>query len=239
MILSSCVGNLYKLTIKDEQKFIINKLKTYYKEGDEIVIKTEVLTDVGLQLYVNDEFHSAQTAVETNKGYIWEYYVIMPNYNIEISFKVVDGFLTDQKELFTETFSSSVYGYDYVYVFNKNLDYKNLEIKYGINKNTDYYLIDSVEKYYEIYYELSGTARESLNLTGNYVWLYIKRVAGASNFIKIDYGYLGDLLIIEFPFYDSIGNDAIYNCVDLVRISLTIYEGLQKDETGKLIISSK
>ena len=82
----------YYLFIDDEMSYIINELDLYYYHGDEIIIQTHVLTDVSLELYINDEFHSTQTAVETNNGYIWEYYLIMPNKDIKISFKVVDGF---------------------------------------------------------------------------------------------------------------------------------------------------
>lgn len=84
----------FQLTVIDEQELIINNLDEYYIEGEEITIQTNSYNDLGLLLYVNGEYHSAQTVVLNDGSYIWEYYLTMPDHDIEISF----DFYVDQTE---------------------------------------------------------------------------------------------------------------------------------------------
>ena len=75
------------------KKFIINELKTEYAYDEEVIIQTNALTDVSLELYVNDKFVSTGISKDTETGTVWEYTFKMPKEDAKISFQVKDGFL--------------------------------------------------------------------------------------------------------------------------------------------------
>lgn len=135
------------------------------------------------------------------------------------------------KHLFTETFAVDDYGYERVQKYNSNIDYEYLETKYSISANTSYHLIETEVEYDDIYFQLTGITTEPKDDFENYIWVYVKREAPASNFIKANYVFDGEeRLTIEYPFEDSFGDDAIFACIDIVRIPLEVYNNLEKDE---------
>ena len=64
-----------------------------YTSGTIVRLKTEILTDVDLELYVNGKFVCKQTEVLPSDGAnYWEFYFTMPEGTAIIQFKSVDGF---------------------------------------------------------------------------------------------------------------------------------------------------
>ena len=90
MSATGCVGT-YNVSIDDPEHFITILPNMRYNENDQFTITTTVIMDAGLNLYVDNVFHSSETAVHTDNGYVWEYYVTMPNHDITISFRVYGG----------------------------------------------------------------------------------------------------------------------------------------------------
>lgn len=63
-----------------------------YAPGTIIRLKTDVLTDVDLELYVNGKFVCKQTEAFSSDGAnYWEFYFTMPDEGAVIQFKTVDG----------------------------------------------------------------------------------------------------------------------------------------------------
>ena len=218
------MGNTYKVIIKDSNNFIINNIKSKYSSGDVIVVRTEILTDVSVALYVNDEFHSLGTAISENGEYVyWEYYIIMPNKDISITLKLEDGFLSKPEELETITFADDSYQYHSVNTFNEKLDdYKEyLKSEYVINDETLVYAIDTNDKYQDIFEIISGD--KAIYINDDYRYLLVRRKAQSSSFIKANYSYTNSSIMIEYPYKDKPGNDAIFICYDFVRVSLDVF----------------
>ena len=48
----------------------------------------------------------------------------------------------------------------------------------------------------------------------------IKREANASNYIKVSYqfDFVNNKLIVSFPYEDSLGDEAIFTCIDMLEV---------------------
>ena len=78
----------YKLTVDDPNNFIIEKMNKEYFSGEKVIVKTSILYDVDLKLFLDDEFVCSQTVINDNGTYThWEFYFTMPAKNAKISFK--------------------------------------------------------------------------------------------------------------------------------------------------------
>lgn len=76
----------------DTEELIIEPLMANYHEGAIVTIKTNILYDADLQLYVDGEFVCSQTAVKTGDAYThWEFYFQMPDHDVTIQLKVSGG----------------------------------------------------------------------------------------------------------------------------------------------------
>jgi|LSQX01.1.fsa_nt_gb hypothetical protein len=223
LILTSCDQfnkERYNIFIDDEFRHITNELNQFYYEGDEVVIRTGVLYDVDLELYINDKFHSIQTAVEVDEGYIWEYYLTMPSYDIDISFKVVDGLLANDTPLHTITFAVDDYNYKNVYKpADSLLEHKDYLLqKYNINLDEDIFVVEDYYAFSEIYEILMGEPFLHDLTPGEFVWILVNRKAGGSQFISIDYYFYEPFIGYKYPYGKEAGDAALFGCLDVITI---------------------
>ena len=83
---------LFKLTIIDEHDYIYDKPEQQrFTPFSEIKLHSYPIMDADLVMYVDGEFYSKQTSIETDKGYIWEYTFTMPIGEATLEFKVEGG----------------------------------------------------------------------------------------------------------------------------------------------------
>ncbi len=83
----------YSVTVEDDE-FLYEKLNDKYKEGEQVVVKTEILLDASITVYVNGESIGMGQAIETGDEYThWEYYFTMPSEDVVIRLEITDGFL--------------------------------------------------------------------------------------------------------------------------------------------------
>ncbi|NLV28725.1 MAG: hypothetical protein GXY57_00980 [Erysipelotrichaceae bacterium] len=82
----------FKLTIIDEHGYIYDKPEQqYFTPFTEIKLHSYPIMDADLVMYIDGEFYSKQTSIETDKGYIWEYTFKMPINEATLEFKVEGG----------------------------------------------------------------------------------------------------------------------------------------------------
>lgn len=87
----------YSVTVEGGDEYLYENLSREYKEGERVVIKTHILTDVSLIVYMNGESLGSETAIKTGDRYThWEYYFTMPGEDVTLTFEVKDGFLPDR-----------------------------------------------------------------------------------------------------------------------------------------------
>jgi hypothetical protein len=234
-ILTSCDQfdrERYYIFIDDEFGYITNEVDQFYYEGDEVIIQTGVLYDVDLELYINDEFHSIQTAVKIDEGNIWEYYLIMPNKDVKISFKVVDGFLPNVKPLDTITFAVEDYNYKNVYKPADNLlEHKDYLLqKYNINIDEDIVVVEDYYAFSEIYEILIGEPFLHDLTPEEFVWILVNRKASGSQFISIDYYFYDTFIGYKYPYGKEAGDTAIFGCLDVITILKEDFNNLENLE---------
>ncbi len=225
----------YYIFIDDENGYITNELDYFYYEGDEIVIQTSVLHDVDLELYINDKFHSIQTTVEVDEGYIWEYYLTMPNKDVKISFKVVDGFLVNDTILDTITFAVDDYNYKNVYKpAGSLLEHKeDILQKYDINLDEDIVVVKDYKAFAEIYEILMGEQYSHDLTPEEFVWILVNRKADGSQFISIDYYFHETFIGYKYPYGKETGDTAIFDCLDVITILKEDFDKLESLEFKK------
>lgn len=81
----------FQLEVIDEGNHIINKspaIDTWYAPGTLLRFYANPIMDADLAMYLNGEFHSIQTSIETDDGYVWEYCFEMPDRDTTIEFKI-------------------------------------------------------------------------------------------------------------------------------------------------------
>lgn len=80
--------NGYKINIDDSQGFVIyTSHKNYCAFSSEVTIYTDVLLDVDLEMYINNEFHSKQSEGTLQNRNVWKYSFIMPANEVTVTFK--------------------------------------------------------------------------------------------------------------------------------------------------------
>ena len=222
---------MYNVIVVDNYKFLKESLNDKYQTDDIIVVKTTILMDVDLKLYVNDVFHSTQSHPVNTRDH-WEYYITMPDHDITISFEVDSQTELTSLKLISYTFSSTDYNYEDVYQVSNDLnDYQSyLEETYDITPETFYYVIDTLEIYKVLYKIYSGEDLPSNVDFTNYKWILVNRVASSSSFIKADYHVYDEYIKAIYPFNDKEGDTALYDCYDFIRVPFNLYNLL--DDLG-------
>lgn len=95
VFLSACADDGYKLTVQDPEHLIIEKLKDRYAADEKITVKTGMLHDAVITVYLDGVALENGTPVEDNGEYThWEYYFVMPAHNAVLSLETSDGFLS-------------------------------------------------------------------------------------------------------------------------------------------------
>ena len=88
----------YSVTVEGGDEFLYEDLSRKYKEGEQVVVKTNIILDMSLTVYVNGESIGTGKAIKTGDEYThWEYYFTMPSEDVTITFEEKDGMLVDQK----------------------------------------------------------------------------------------------------------------------------------------------
>lgn len=73
------------------QDMLLEPLMTGYSAGTNVTVKTDILTDEDLELYVDGVFICRQTEVPTDETHHWEFSFIMPDHDVAIQLKTSDG----------------------------------------------------------------------------------------------------------------------------------------------------
>ncbi len=215
-------GVKYNLTIIGDTDLLIESLSEEYHPGFMIEIKTHVLYDADIEIYANGE-KLKKTHYDSD---YWGYTLEMLNQDVTIEIKVVDGWKQDTYiDLEVTTYVEND-DYDYVGVikcqgFQTFADFCQ---EYFLEK--DYYVIDNYGKWMTIYTNLTGREIEPISgetaeqIYQEGVQILIKREAIASNYIKANYQFdLGNnKLIVSFPYEDSLGDEALFPCLDMVEV---------------------
>ena len=92
-------GNVksYSVTVEGGDEFLYEDLSRKYKEGEQVIVKTNIILDMSLTVYVNGESIGTGKAIKTGDEYThWEYYFTMPSEDVTITFEEKDGMLVDQ-----------------------------------------------------------------------------------------------------------------------------------------------
>lgn len=87
----------YSVTVEGGDEFLYEDLSRKYNEGEQVVVKTNIILDMSLTVYVNGESIGTGKAIKTGDEYThWEYYFTMPSEDVTITFEEKDGMLVDQ-----------------------------------------------------------------------------------------------------------------------------------------------
>lgn len=78
---------------KRTEELLIDALAESYPIGTKVTIKTEILTDVDLELYVDGVFISKQSEVYTDQTHHWEFTFTMPDHDAIIQLKSSGGMI--------------------------------------------------------------------------------------------------------------------------------------------------
>ena len=159
---------IFKLNIIDSNNFIYDKPEeqcSYFAPGTIIKLHSYPIMDVDLIMYVNGEFHSKQTSIETDDGYIWEYSFVMPTGEAILEFS-------------TDPFHADKYYYYFADIFNwvsllNETTLKAIEIEDGYigvdpNDPNNAPIIRYSEKIEDINYNLHFLENEPLVKMHNY-----------------------------------------------------------------------
>ena len=78
---------IFKVTVKGDTDVLFEDLKPTYQQGAFIVIKTHVIIDADIEIYV-DGVKIPQTYYDSDR---WEYSFTMPAKDVEIEIRIVGG----------------------------------------------------------------------------------------------------------------------------------------------------
>lgn len=81
----------YKLTVQDPNGYVIETLQESYKAGDEVTVKTKMLSDVVMVAYLDGVSLGLETQKYDGKEYHLEFYFEMPSHSAVLSFNLSDG----------------------------------------------------------------------------------------------------------------------------------------------------
>ncbi len=83
----------FSATVEDKSDLLFEPLKNEYMAGEKVTVKTHILYDAGINVYVNGESLGREEAIEVDGRYShWEYYFTMPYEDVTITFGIYDGF---------------------------------------------------------------------------------------------------------------------------------------------------
>lgn len=215
-------GVKYKLTVIGDTDLLMESLSGEYHPDFMIEIKTHVLLDADIEIYANGE-KLKKTHYDSD---YWGYTLEMPNQDVTIEIKVIDGWKQDPYIDLEVT----------TYVENDNYGYSGVIKCQGFQSFDDfcqeyfpedaYYVIDNYDKWLTIYTNLTGREVEPISgevaeeLYQKKVQILIKRMASASNYIKVSYQFdlVSNKLIVSFPYENAGGDEAIFPCIDMVEV---------------------
>lgn len=81
----------YKLTVQDPNGYLIEDLQDKYEAGEEVIVKTNVLSDGDLVAYLNGVSLGLETQTVEKDGNHWEFYFDMPSHDAVLSFALSEG----------------------------------------------------------------------------------------------------------------------------------------------------
>lgn len=216
-------GVKYKLTVTGSTDVLLESLNEEYHPGFMMEIKTAVLYDADIEIYANGE-KLKKTHYDSD---YWGYNFEMPKEDVTIEIKVVDGWKQDLYiDLEVTTYvDNDNYGYDGVIKCHGFQSFDGFCQEYFSEEA--YYVIDNYDKWLTIYTNLTGREVEPIpredaeELYQEKLQILIKRMASASNYIKVNYqfGLVSNKLIISFPYENIGGDEAIFPCIDMVEVS--------------------
>lgn len=215
-------GEKYKLTLVGDTDLLMESLSEEYHPGFMIEIQTRVLYDADIEIYANGE-KLEKTHYDSD---YWGYTLEMPNQDVTIEIKVVDGWKVDPyMNLEVKTYvENDNYGYTGVIECHGFQSFADFCQGYFLEK--DYYVIDNYDKWMTIYTNLTGREVEPISgevaeeIYQEKVQIIVKRIANASNYIKANYQFdlANNELVVSFPYKDSIGDEANFICIDMIEI---------------------
>ncbi len=88
--------NGHKLTFKGDSSILLDNPDGYYAGGETVTVKTHIIFDAYIVLYLNGEkLDCNETAVQNSEGQYthWEFYFTMPDKDAELTYEIKDAFI--------------------------------------------------------------------------------------------------------------------------------------------------
>lgn len=133
------------------------------------------------------------------------------------------------------------YGYEKVDKYSSEINFDTFCQSKNLYEDGDYYLIDNYSEWCNIYCEITSCVIDPLpeeaanKLYENKVQLLCLRKATASNKIKVIYQFDNNKLLKSYPHETEAGDQAIFNCLDIVDISKENYRAMTNNVSSDTI----
>ena len=102
-IFSACNSNKYKLTVEDPEGYIIEKLDKRYAAGETVTVKTGIIEDAVVTVYLDGVAVDDVELIKIDGHYShYEHYFVMPAHDAVLSVKTSDGFLEDKPTIYEQ-----------------------------------------------------------------------------------------------------------------------------------------
>ncbi len=180
------------------------------------------LRDNKLQIYLHSNSPFIGTCDVKPWNFIFEASKLLEFNEVSIKFQrnKIDLNPIIKKTLYTIIFADDSYNIDNVYrPIGSLLDHQDLlEIKYNIDFNDEVIIINDKEAFKEIYSILRGEDYNKQENLEGYVWLLVKRLAGGSQYISIDYSLYDQYIGYNYPKGKEAGDTAMFHCLDIIQI---------------------
>lgn len=213
----------YNLEVIKGEDLLIESLNNKYWENTNIEIKTTVLYDADIEVHVNGK----NIKKSHDDSDYWGYAFTMPSKDVVIELIVISGgWIINYDETFVQT---DTYGYPLV---TSLTHFYTICETYHLLNEDDFYVIDTLDRWKEIYpllkgCEMSEVALEEANtLFETHILLLLKRVATSSNLIKVEYKYddIHHTMERNYPYEGCFGEEALYYCLDLITVPKNIFD---------------
>ena len=176
----------YKLTVEGHTEYVYtDELKSIYDEGELVEVKTNILMDAEIEMYINN----VRVPKTDSDGDYWLYKFYMHNCNSILTVKCVDGFKQEEN-------------------YYRTIRFVNPEIKkitniinfdYLVTNVPFYHIFENTEEYERFNFEVLGNIIVHPDVVGpNIEFYYIVLVVRKSN-------YNGNYLYHDFK-YDLYGD---------------------------------